>query len=410
MCYNLATKNRGDFMKKIWVLLVLSSFVFSQSLLESLENKPKLSQKDIDTKQEGGYFTGLPLVSSDPDLGTGFGVRVYRYENGDKSDELFEYTPYKSELFIQAYATTGGWQYHWINFDAPYVLDSLFRFSAELIYESDAYKEYFGVGYRVSTYDATKAENNYYDYTYQRPIFSPKLQYDFFGGVVRGIVGLNISRVTATVLSDKTTLLNDDITNGKTPTGLGSSWVNDIMVGVAYDTRDFEPDPKSGMFHEITFAYGTNLLGSTYSYTDTTLTARWYYSILDDMVTFGMQNLYQTQTGDIPFFDMAELGGRTTLRGAKAKRYIGTNKFQTNIESRIRIGSTRAGSQTFDFMFVPFVDTGKIYDTLMLDFADYESSYGAGLRIVWNKATIIYVDYGVSSQSSGMYINFKHIF
>ena len=381
--------------------------MFSSSLLESLENKPKLSQKDIDTKQEGGYFTGLPLISSDPDLGTGFGVRLYRYENGDKGDELFEYTPYRSELFIQAYATTGGWQYHWLNFDAPYIFDSLFRFSAELIYEKDEYKEYFGVGYRAtSTIDETKLENNYYDYSYERPIFTPKLQYDFAGGIVRGIVGLDISRSKAVALSGvSSTLLAVD-----TPTGYGSGWVNDIILGVAFDTRDFEPDPKSGMFHEITLTYATELLGSTFNYTDTTLSARWYYSILDDMVTFGMQNMYQTQSGDVPFFEMAELGGRISLRGAKAKRNIGTNKFQTNVESRIRIGATRIGSQTFDFMIVPFLDTGKIYDTLMFDLTDYETSYGAGFRVVWNKATIIYADYGVSSESTGMYINFKHIF
>jgi hypothetical protein len=393
---------------KLVVLMLLGVVLFASTILDNLGNKSKLSQKDIDTKQEGSYFTGLPLVSSDPDLGMGYGVRLYRYENGQKDDALFEHTPYKSELFIQAYATTGGWQYHWLNYDAPYIMDSLFRFSAELIYENDEHKEYLGLAKDSVVYDAQKASQNYYDYSYTRPIFSPKLQYDFVGGVVRGIAGLNISSSTVSALSDKSTLFNED--KSKNIVGFNGGWVNDIVLGVAYDTRDFEPDPKSGMFHEIEMAIGSSLLGSDYSYIDTKLTTRWFYSIYNDNITFAMQNIYQAQGGDVPFFDMADLGGRTTLRGVKAKMYIGNNKFQTNIESRIRFAYTKVGSQTFDFMLVPFFDTGKIYDRLAIDFVDYQSSYGAGLRVMWNKATIIYLDYGKSQSNSGMYINFKHIF
>jgi hypothetical protein len=33
-----------------------------------------------------------------------------------------------------------------------------------------------------------------------------------------------------------------------------------------------------------------------------------------------------------------------------------------------------------------------------------------GLRVAWNDATIVVVDYGRSSEDSGLYINFNHQF
>ena len=33
-------------------------------------------------------------------------------------------------------------------------------------------------------------------------------------------------------------------------TGIGEGLNNTILVGIAYDTRDFEPDPNNGIFAE----------------------------------------------------------------------------------------------------------------------------------------------------------------
>jgi hypothetical protein len=38
------------------------------------------------------------------------------------------------------------------------------------------------------------------------------------------------------------------------------------------------------------------------------------------------------------------------------------------------------------------------------------TSYGGALRVAWNLATIVTIDYGVSSEDAGFYINFNHIF
>ena len=53
-------------------------------------------------KKDDGYFTGLPLINSDPDTGVGFGARVLWFDNGSRDDVIFEATPYRHRLYAQA--------------------------------------------------------------------------------------------------------------------------------------------------------------------------------------------------------------------------------------------------------------------------------------------------------------------
>ena len=55
-----------------------------------LEEKPPLSDYDLSKKKEGSYFTGLPLINSDADKGVGYGVRLYWYDNGEKSNPFLD--------------------------------------------------------------------------------------------------------------------------------------------------------------------------------------------------------------------------------------------------------------------------------------------------------------------------------
>jgi len=60
---------------------------------------------------------------------------------------------------------------------------------------------------------------------------------------------------------------------------------------------------------------------------------------------------------------------------------------------------------------VPFVDLGRPYDNLgELTVRGWRAAYGGALRISWNLATIVTIDYGRSSEDTGFYINFNHIF
>jgi hypothetical protein len=70
-----------------------------------------------------------------------------------------------------------------------------------------------------------------------------------------------------------------------------------------------------------------------------------------------------------------------------------------------------AARQHFGLMIAPFVDFGRVFDRVAdTSLAGFRRGQGAGLRIAWNQATIVMLDYGVSDEGSALYVNFGHIF
>ena len=59
----------------------------------ALIGKKPLEENILAAKKEKGYFTGLPLINSDPDKGIGYGVRVNHFNNGTTDHRFFRYTP-----------------------------------------------------------------------------------------------------------------------------------------------------------------------------------------------------------------------------------------------------------------------------------------------------------------------------
>jgi hemolysin activation/secretion protein len=127
------------------------------------------------------------------------------------------------------------------------------------------------------------------------------------------------------------------------------------------------------------------------------------------------------QTNGAPFFAMDEfpftddprqgLGGHRTLRGYRQDRFVGSVMTLLNAEVRWTFAHTQFWGQKFAFIAAPFVDVGRPYDSLSeLTYKDWKPSYGAALRISWNLATLATIDYGISPEDTGLYINFNHIF
>jgi hemolysin activation/secretion protein len=115
----------------------------------------------------------------------------------------------------------------------------------------------------------------------------------------------------------------------------------------------------------------------------------------------------------MPFIDdnHAGLGGFRTLRGFRQNRFVGPTIVLTNYEIRYTFVHFRVLKQGFALMVVPFMDIGRVFDNPgQTTLSGWARTQGAGFRIAWNEATIIMIDYGVSDEDSGLYVNFNHIF
>lgn len=422
-----------------------------------------LAPDELVHKKAGGYVTGLPLAAYSTDIGLGLGARLYYYWDGHPGDARFAETPYLYRVFLQAFASTRGIQFHWLDFDAPRIFDSPYRIRGQLIYARDINSNYFGHGERavapLAFPGASRTYTSYADYTRDqqraasdgrsyskydqydllRPVFLASVERLFAGDRVRVLAGIGLSydRIRdytgkqvdatdavghATQAIEAPTRLAQDCAAGRL-VGCRGGRDDYLRLGISYDTRDFEPDPNAGGFFDLALDAGTVALGSQYDYLRVLLAARGYWSPvreLADLVLAG-RLVFEAQTNGTPFFSMdtlpftedprTGLGGHRTLRGFRQDRFVGSVMTLGNAELRWTFGHLTAWGQRFGFIVAPFFDAGRPYDALgQLSPRNWRASYGGALRVAWNLATIVTVDYGVSSEDAGFYVNFNHIF
>jgi outer membrane protein assembly factor BamA len=392
---------------------------------------------DAAAKVEGGFPDALPLIAYDTNLGLGLGVGGHYTYTGSRADPLFDYTPYRHRFYAQAYATTLGYQQHILSYDGFYVGDSPYRLRAVLTYERNTNANYFGTGTATladlafggrsySTYDAAAnaAGPHYFHYGYERPQGQVLLERTFLGGRVRGLYGINVQYVAITRYDSAgaPSKLGSDCTAGLA-SGCSGGWNNTLRAGVSFDTRDFDPDPTSGVFVDSTGHWSAKGFGSYANYLRWTTAARAYVSPFPkfaDVVVAG-RVLYSIQSANVPFFamntlamaggtddatDQAGLGGERTLRGYRQDRFIGPVAAAANVEVRWTFVTFPLLAQLFSLQIAPFVDTGRVFDRVELSFSDWKVAAGAGLRIGWNRSTIVMLDFGASREDTGFYIDF----
>ncbi len=421
-----------------------------------------MTPEDYARKNEHGYFTGLPLLNFDPNTGFGFGARAYYYDNGSRDDSLFAYTPYLHRVFLQGFASTRGLQFHWLDYDAPAVAGSPFRIRSQVIYVRNTSQHFFGIdeaamrpltfsgaGQSFETWSeyeerlrelradgTTLARYDQYDLIH--PAWLLSVERTFFDGVVRPLFGFGFSYTRINDYTgkqvDAVAPNGDEVQAVMGPTRLSEAcerglvgceggWDNVVRLGISFDTRDFEPDPNSGVFADMALDISTRGLGSDYTYARWLTSVRWFVSPFPSVadLVIASRGTFQTQSKGTPFFAMnvlpytedfrTGLGGHRTLRGFQQDRFVGHVMSLANLELRWTFHRFVVLNQKLSTMLVPFVDVGRVFASVR-DFSvdDWRRGQGAGFRVSWNQATIISMDYGFSSEDQGLYVNFNHQF
>jgi hypothetical protein len=432
--------------------------VLASLLVTSIAAADKLSPEDLARKNERGYVTGLPLVAYSTDIGFGGGARVYYYWNGDRTDPRFATTPYLYRVFLQGFVSSRGLQFHWLDFDAPKIFETPYRVRSQLIFARNINQNYFGLGNAAldplqfpgaaGTFDnyadylaaqqqdqGGMAWTKYDQYDLLRPLFIASLERLYLGDHIRVLGGLGF---TYARIRDYTGT-QVDVTGGGTATEAETRLAADcaagtlvgcdggrehfLRLGLSYDTRDFEPDPNSGVFADLAIDAATVALGSQYDYVRVLGAVRGYWSPIPDRADLVLAGraMLEVQSRGTPFFSQDSLpftedfrnglGGHRTLRGYRQDRFVGRTMALVNGEIRWTFTRFTAWKQKFGLIAVPFVDVGRSFDNVgALTLRDWRLSYGGALRISWNLATLVTIDYGLSAEDTGFYINFNHIF
>ena len=446
--------------------LAVGHSAFSQPVSEPFTNPPpllpppdfmanKAPQPDLllKDKRQGGYFTGFPAIGVDPESGFTYGASVQWFDNGSTNSPFFRYAPYRQRLAVAATGSTGGTTRALIGYDVPYINDSPWRVRAAGAFAQNKFENYFGIGSsslgpltfpgspsKYDTFDdytraLDKNRNGetwarYNDYSKTQVGGGLTVERDFWGGWLRPQLGLQIAHVD---IADYTglringavqqpTRLFTDHQAGKI-LGFDGGFDNALKIGLTFDTRDFEPDPAAGMMLQAVGRLSSEVLGSAFNYQQVNFSARAFHNLLGNagrLILAGRVD-YEMQFGDVPFYsvpnipatdgDVDGLGGRPTLRGFVSDRFVGRTAAFANAELRWSFGETTLWRQHLRFMLVPFVDSGRVFDSVaQTTLSGWKFDGGLGLRLAWNLATLVSFEYGRSSEGGLFFMELGHQF
>jgi len=439
----------------------------------SFVKSKRMSDDDLLKKKEGTFFTGIPDFSSDPVTGFGFGLRSNVYWNGERTNPLFAYTPYLAKLKVNAAYYTSNARELVMSLDVPYYKGTRWRFKIDFKAQQNPTNLYFGLTDATlgqlrlpSTPEGGTTYSTYAEYDNARKILRPgevgeasfvtdalsnrfreteymlnfKADYALGNGKWRVMGGYEIQHLSYKtfegeeaeainpITGEETTapngfsLLRRDFDQGKI-SGLEGGWISILQTALIFDTRDFEPDPTKGYYFEVANEYSSNLIGSQFNFNKLFLQGKGFWKL-----PFGKRTVVASRIGmgtifgsEAPFFEFQDqwspdgsinaLGGKQSLRGYRANRFLARSMWFTNLELRYRFLETKLGKQRFAFGVAPFFDAGTVRDRWQdLNFTKIKFSYGAGLRIAWNQSTILSFDYGKSKEDGLFYIGIGQAF
>ncbi|MEZ0612431.1 BamA/TamA family outer membrane protein [Fibrella sp. WM1] len=431
----------------------------------------RMSDADLTKKREGRFTTGLPDLSSDPVTGFGFGVRTNTYWNGNRSNPLFAYTPYLVRLRANAaYYSTNARELV-LSVDMPYVRGTRWRLRADFKAQQNPANLYFGSD--QSTLGSLRLPSNptvmfatYAAYNKARRqlrsgepgeailvsdalsnrfretefMLNLKADYALGAGKWRLMAGYEIQHLAYKTFQGTRTEAIDPVTGNTTEApngtsllardaeqgrifGLTGGWLSILQSALIYDTRDFEPDPTRGGYVEVANEFSNQLIGSQFNFNKLFVQGRLYQRLPVGTRTvlagrLGVGTIFGQQA---PFFEFQDqwspdgsinaLGGRQSLRGYRANRFLARSLAFANVELRVRLADLKMGRQTFGLGVAPFFDAGTVRDRWQdLSLRDLRTSYGAGARVAWNLSTIVLFDYGLSREDRLFYFGIGQVF
>jgi signal peptidase I len=420
-----------------------------------MRNKPPIPDLLLKDKREGSYFTGLPLVGYTPESGVVYGATVQWYDNGSKDSPFFSYAPYRKKVNAIVNFGTRGRQEYILEYDQPYIADSPWRVRASGAYLVYEFENYFGVGEgtldrlsfpgtpgvtykRADDYfDALKenrggqnwARYNYYDR--RQVAFGINIERDFLGGHLRPLAGGQVSYVDVRDYTgadvegaiNQETKLREDARAGKI-LGLDGGWLNLLRIGLTYDSRDYEPDPTSGILAQGLIEGASRWFGAGSNFGRATVGLQGYYRLFPELTRLVVAGnaVYSAHFGDTPFFALPSLaapanerkeglGGWRTLRGYYGNRFVGDVALQGTVELRWSVLDFTVWNQHLRPMLVPFVDAGRVFDAVdRFSWKDWKVAGGVGFRVAWNLATIVSFEVGAGSEGALFYMELGHQF
>jgi hypothetical protein len=465
----------------------LMAIHYQDSLPFHIDPSKRLPDFELEDKKEGTFVTGLPRFEFDPIRGFGIGGNAFLFVNKTKEDPFFDYTPYRHSINAEFFIFENGRIRYAVNYDAPYIFNSKWRLRADAVLWEDPNAQYWGIGRssldrlnfrdkrtgdirtfnKVNEYEQNLAiaeqgfdglwyTDFHYNHILQREqLYNLLMERTFLGGRLRLMFGYealftNFQSYNGKVAEEAFTLDGNPIEAINNPTlvdiqkaegvwnrfnlsGLddsdGFNFTSMLAGALIYDTRDFEPDPSTGLFLQYSHEYSPSWLFSDFNFNKMMLQGQVIHTIKrwrnnKSRLTFAglaaVGHIWGTNINFIEMWDLSSqaeaggilvLGGARSIRGFREARFLAPTVALVNLELRARFYEFSFLRQHFALGANVFYDAGSVWDEFRdINFRRWVGAPGAGARIAWNQSTILRLDFAASREGSQFFFGFGHIF
>lgn len=182
--------------------------------------------------------------------------------------------------------------------------------------------------------------------------------------------------------------------DGSTNLGLG--------LGLVYDTRHNVLNVREGHFHEFYYLHSDPLWGSDYNFS-TVISDNRLFTSLDERTVWAQHLLGQFNWGEVPFNQLALLGGESIMRGYYLGRYRDFNQIAFQTELRVLPFNLKFTKRLGGAVFA---GAGAVFPTFQkFGSDDFVWSVGGGLRYLIFQRKDIYtrLDVAYTPEGFGFY-------
>ncbi|UZR94784.1 BamA/TamA family outer membrane protein [Chondrinema litorale] len=366
---------------KIIFLTLLIGF----GILQKLSAFCFLADSDtVEKKMKKGSLVALPVAFYSPETKLAFGGIAINMFQLDPLDTLTR----TSNVRTAAIYTTRGQFILSVDHNI-FLKDEKYQLRGNVAFLKFP-DNFYGIGNDTRLEDEEVFNNNIFNFTSRlmRKV-SPGV---FIGGVYNLYTMFNIE-------TESDFLLETNEVPGKNGVRLSG-----FGLLASLDRRDNVLNASRGYYAEFSSRFYQSYFGSNFQFQQFEFDFRKYFNLHKNHV-IATQFKSEIKTGNVPFQQMAMIGGDKVLRGYYRGRYREKNLVVLQAEYRFQVCSR--------FGLTAFGGFGDVGDKLS-DFAkdDYKYSYGGGARFTINKKERlnIRVDYGFGDGVSNFYINLAEAF
>lgn len=197
----------------------------------------------------------------------------------------------------------------------------------------------------------------------------------------------------------------DGLLDNNTTAGAKGGIISSLGLIALRDSRDNYNYPSSGSFLEVLILPTLHDLGSDYEFSRFSIDYVKYFKVAKETIL--ATNVYLvSNVGQVPFNEMAFIGGRYKMRGYYEGRYRDKNLWMAQAEIRQHIYGR--------FKMVAFAGLGAVahqLDQFQLNNTRYSGGAGIRFQIDQENKVNIRLDYGIGERgSNGLYLTFNEAF